>query len=874
MKIICLTGFPDRETTKKWGRIMRITLFLMVGFLLTASANSYSQSTRLNIKLKDGTVTELMKFVEDNSEFVFLYKNEDLDLKKKVDVELENATIQQVLDAGFKGQNVGWDVYDRQIILHRALAKRMPAENILQQRTVTGVVTDQSGQPLPGVTVVVAGTTTGTVTNSDGNFSLAIPDGAETLQFSFVGMRTQEIPIDGRTTFTVVMEEETIGLKKVVAIGYGTMKKSDLTEEELAVHVRNNITNWLMIGVNTFGSFTDFSGIGPGSFLATSPFITPYEENGELSIYPKGESTTHLNPFLNIQADHKQIGNQISGIFYGELKIPKIDGLRYRINYNKSLSWSENFTGNQYGAGLSGSVSKMHASRSEETFDNIITYEKQLNKHRINATLVYGSRKANYNSTNSSGTNVPNISLSYNSLQQAIIQEISSGAWNEAALYQMARINYNYNDRYLVTGTFRRDGFSGFARNNKFALFPSAGIGWVLTNEPFFNITKIDYLKIRASYGQNGNQTSRYSSLARVAAIDDYKYVFGDGGSSSMGQAMSSLANDDLSWEKTTGMNYGIDFGIFDNRITGNAEYYRTTTTDLLWDMIIPEVTGFSSIKTNIGEVANAGFELYIQATPVKTGNFSWDFGVNFSANKNKIISLLGYDFDGDGIEDDLLASGLFIGKSIGTIYHYEIDGIWQVNDDIPVGYNPGNYKIVDQNDDGKITADDDRVFLGRSEPAYMAGIQNSLNYNNFTLRFFINTIQGGKNSYLGGQFGGSALNSTGNFANTTHFTFFDHWSVTNPDGKYSVWYQAPQINPTQYLSRSFVRLQDISLAYRMNQSFIQNIGVQGVKLYVSGKNLLTNTTWDGWDPETNQGIGSGYYPVMKSLTLGVDIEF
>jgi TonB-linked SusC/RagA family outer membrane protein len=201
----------------------------MVGFLLTASANSYSQNTRLNIKLTDGTVTELMKYVEDNSEFVFLYKNEDLDLKKKVTVELENATIQQVLDAGFAGQNVGYDVYDRQIIIHRALAKRMPAENIQQQRTVTGVVTDQSGQPLPGVTVVVAGTTTGTVTNSDGNFSLAIPDGAETLQFSFVGMRTQEVPIEGRTTFTVVMEEETIGMEEVVVVGYGTQRKVNLT---------------------------------------------------------------------------------------------------------------------------------------------------------------------------------------------------------------------------------------------------------------------------------------------------------------------------------------------------------------------------------------------------------------------------------------------------------------------------------------------------------------------------------------------------------------------------------------------------------------------------------------------------------------------
>ena len=228
MKIICLTGFPNRETKKKWGRIMRITLFLMVGFLLSASANSYSQNTRLNIKLKNGTVTELMKFVEDNSEFVFLYKNEDLDLEKKVTVELENATIQQVLDAGFKGQNVGWDVYDRQIVIHRA-AKLDLASDAAQQRTVTGVVTDQSGLPLPGVTVVVKGTTQGTVTNSEGNFTLAISDGAETLQFSFVGMKTQEIPIEGRTTFTVVMEEETIGIEEVVAIGYGVQKRVNLT---------------------------------------------------------------------------------------------------------------------------------------------------------------------------------------------------------------------------------------------------------------------------------------------------------------------------------------------------------------------------------------------------------------------------------------------------------------------------------------------------------------------------------------------------------------------------------------------------------------------------------------------------------------------
>nr|MBD3620550.1 SusC/RagA family TonB-linked outer membrane protein [Sunxiuqinia sp.] len=621
------------------------------------------------------------------------------------------------------------------------------------------------------------------------------------------------------------------------------------------INFKNDITNWFTIGVNTFGSFTDFSGIGPGGFIATSPFVSPYDENGELLIYPKGESTTHLNPLLNIQADHKQVGNNISGLFYSEIKIPQVDGLTYRINYNKSLVWSENATGNQYGAGLTGTVSKTHASRNEETLDNILTYEKQLNAHRLKATLVYGYRKAKYDYTEAGGQNIPNISLSYNSLQQAIIQEILSSAWDEASLYQMARMNYNYRDRYLITGTFRRDGFSGFAKNNKFAVFPSFGLGWVLSNESFFNVPKIDYFKLRMSYGQNGNQTSRYSSLARVAAIDDNKYVFGDGGSTSMGQSIVSLSNDDLNWEKTLGLNFGIDFGILDNRIKGNIEYYKTSTTDLLWNMVIPEVTGFSSITTNIGKVANSGLEFLIEAIPIQNSNFSWDFAVNFSTNKNEIVSLLGYDHDGDGKEDDLVASGLFIGKSIGAIYHYEIDGIWQVTDDIANGYYPGNYRIIDQNDEGKISAATDRVFLGRTEPAFIAGIQNNLNYKNFTLRFFINTIQGGKDGYLGRQYGGAALSSTGNFANTNHFTFFDHWSVTNPDGKYAVTVKAPQIDASQYCSRSFIRLQDVSLAYRLDQSLVQNIGIAGAKLYISGKNLLTFTNWDGWDPETNQGI-------------------
>ncbi len=1084
--------------------IMKLSAFLMMIFTMNVFATGFGQ---FSFKAEDKKVREVLDIIEQNSNYRFFYNDEFESINKVVNLKVDSENINQVLDKLLATSDYTYSLFENNLIVI-SLKNNVREQSNLQQNIVRGTVKDQEGNPIPGVTIVLKGTTLGTTTDINGNYIINVVDPQSVLVFSFIGYINQEITVGNRSQIDISLEEEIVGLEEVVVVGYGTMRKSDLTgaivsanleafrespnlnimqslqgsvpgiqigqtnrtgqepsikirgtntlggnqnpliivdgiiysgrigdinptdiksveilkdpsskaiygsqaangvvlitsrggnlsikprfnysgsisfqrptvnarllnrEENLEkikgvyysraylapdyttpnpdfnwskhtelvpnliagiengtdfdwygaltspahiqdhilsvnggtektsyylsggyskhdgfvrndqyqrytvrINIKNNITNWLTIGVNTNGAFNDFSGLGPGGFAETSPLVTPYDDNGELSIYPKGASTTHLNPFLNMQADNKQKGNYISGIFSGEIDIPKVDGLKYKINFNKTLDWSGNFTGNKYGAGLSGSVSKIHASRSEETLDNILSYERQLNDHRIAGTLVYGYRKAEYNITTASGSNIPNISLSYNSLQQALIQETSSGAWNEASLYQMARANYSFKDKYLFTGTLRRDGFSGFSKNNKFALFPSVGIGWVLTNEPFFNVAKINHLKLRISYGQNGNQTPRYSSLPRVSAIDDYKYVFGDGGSSSMGQAMVTLANDDLSWEKTTGMNYGIDFGLLENKITGNIEYYKTQTSDLLWDMIIPEVTGFSSIKTNIGEVENSGFELYVQFTPIHTNNFSWNFGLNYSTNKNKINRLLGYDHDGDGIEDDLISSGLFIGKSIGTIYHYEIDGIWQIGDEIPTGYHPGNYKIVDQNDDGIINAADDRVFIGKTEPLFSAGFQNNLNYKNFTLRFFINTIQGGKDGYLGSQ-AGPGFNSTGNFANANHFTFYDHWSVTNPDAKYSVNYHVPQIIPTKYCSRSFVRLQDISLAYDLDPSFVKKFGLQNAKLYLSGKNLFTFTKWDGWDPETNQGINSGYYPVMKSFSFGIDVEF
>ncbi len=253
MKIFCLTGFPTGKTKRKWGRIMRLTLFLMVGFLITASASSYSQNTRLNIKLKSETTAELMKYVEENSEFVFLYKTEDLDMRKEITIDVKDATIYQVLDAAFKDQNLEWDVYDRQIVLRKNQIDKNTQHSAQQQRNVTGTVIDQSGQPLPGVTVIVKGTTTGTVTNSDGNYSISIPGNVDALVFSFVGMETKTVNIGTSTVINVVLESSSESLEEVVVTALGIKREvkalgfsaQELGENDLSASRETNVANYL-----------------------------------------------------------------------------------------------------------------------------------------------------------------------------------------------------------------------------------------------------------------------------------------------------------------------------------------------------------------------------------------------------------------------------------------------------------------------------------------------------------------------------------------------------------------------------------------------------------------------------------------------------
>jgi TonB-linked SusC/RagA family outer membrane protein len=999
-------------------------------------------------------------------------------------------------------------VFDNQMVLSETRSAN-PSFSEQVSRTVSGKVTDQTGSPIPGASVVIKGTTTGVITNPDGSFSLNNVSSGATLVFSFVGMKMQEIEVGGKSKINAVLVEETIGIEEVVAIGYGTMKKSDLTgsvvradiesfrdqpnlsiaeslqgsvaglnvgqvtqageNSSLTIRGRNSLsgsqaplivldgvvyrgslidintndilsvdvlkdesakaiygsqsangvmiittkdgkknskpvfnlssfysfempaktltpldrdgyiekvngyswtdaylapdytqpnpnfnpvktfpyqsivdgynngtntdwidlttqnayisnvnvsmagnlnktsyfisfgyvdqagyvkndnfskinlranfdvdlTDWFKIGMQTFLSTADYSGYALNYEAAfwQPPLVDPYKADGSLNLYPLG---FQINPLSGLDIDDKDNRLNIFGNFYAQIQFPFLKGLSYRINGSVNSRSQKTSQFNPHGNSLQGAASKYNSSTSDKSIDNLLLYKRTFSeKHGVDVTLLYGYEGREGEDTMAESGGFLNQSLGYNSLEigKPELQKTSSGAWEETSLYQMARLNYRFDDKYLVTATIRRDGFSGFGSEQKFGTFPSGAIAWVASKEKFVAeaLPWLDNLKIRAAYGSSGNRTvGRYATLAKVSG--GYSYVFGS--ASAYGQSISSMANDELGWEKTTGLNTGVDFSVINNRLNGSVDYYDSKTEDILFNINIPQITGFSTIASNIGQIANTGFEFTLSSVNIKKSNFSWETAIVFSKNSNEIVSILGRDDNGDGKEDDLIANSLFIGEPVETVYSYKETGkLYQLGDVIPKGYFPGNVILEDLNGDGLITSGYDRSILGHKEPAYRFSVYNEFRYINWTFSAFINSIQGGKNGYLESNPERSTNINNINVNNISKQ--WDYWTPLKPNAIHTgIKYDDP-VGIPRYASRSFVRLQDVNLAYNLPKSLLQRYHLNDIKIYVSGKNLYTWTNWLGIDPETGQGLSNiGAYPVMKSYSIGLNLTF
>jgi len=1099
-------------------RTMKLSFLLFALVLFNVQANSYSQNKKISLEITNGSVVSVLKKIEAESKFKFFYKTGVIDVKRRVSINVTDRSIKNILDILFKGENVSYSLVKKQIVLKRkaALSKALKTDKVqnlnipIIQYSVSGKITDSQGAPLPGASIVEKGTNNGVTSDFDGNFSLEVSDDNVVLVISYIGFATVEVPLNGQTEVEVVLKESAASLDEVVLLGYGSVKKADLTgavaradlesfrdqanpnilqslqgtvpglnvgrtttagespnisvrgqtgllaansspliildgiiyrgnlldinpddiasvdvlkdasstaiygsqaangvivisskkgrteeplfnfttrlsvrtdanpleyydaggylqtirdfnwqdsrmgpdfvtpnpnfdpsdeltpiefpnfedgsnviwrdlitrqgmlqnhnlsisgrsekvtytlsgsylgQEEVfkgddyekitgRVNLETKLLDWLTIGTNSFVTTADFSGIEFSTVVGStfSPFAEPFDEAGIPILNPNGQIPT--NPFLLADDEDFDKRLHLNSLIYAKITMPWIKGLTYQLNYGNSYRTERqnrfSFTANNN----AGSAFKIFNVFYDWTLDNIFSYSNTIgDKHRFDATLVFGREERSGEGTEARGDNFAIQTLGFNSLQNADLEFINSSAFDESSIYTMARLNYVYNNKYILTGTIRRDGFSGFGSENKTAVFPSFAFGWTASEESFLrDWAPLTNLKLRGSYGISGNRgLERYGTLARVGIRDGY--VFGDGGSTLLAQNLLSFAAPNLKWETTTGINLGLDFSLFNNRLSGSIDYYNTRTEDILFLKPLPLISGLSGINANIGEVKNRGFEAIISSVNINTDNFRWNTQFNLSRNVNEVVSVLGTDLDGDGIEDNIEDAGLFIGESIGTVFDYEVEGIYQIGDtDIPDGFEPGFLRIKDQDGNGEINSLD-RTIIGYQEPAYQFGINNELVYKNFNLIFFINSIQGGKDGYLGNN---TPYNITGwidrslGRVESNRPVIWDYWTPENPNAEYpSLRYQT-SAEPRIFKSRSFVRLQDVNLSYRFNEKLVDKIGLKNLSLFIGGRNLITWTNWKGLDPETAEGITYGR-PLIRSYNLGINLSF
>lgn len=648
------------------------------------------------------------------------------------------------------------------------------------------------------------------------------------------------------------------------------------------VNIDTHLTDWLKIGVKSNYSIRDLSGSAPKMEQAThfSPFASIYDENGDYLQFPQ-TTTSFQSPYWSMHSSDTEKYNNLGAILDATITVPWVKGLSYSMVYSNNLRWSQKYYfDNEFtteGLGKNGKGERKLNNDYNMLLDNMIKYNNTFaGKHNVDVTLLYSRERTTWEETKAYAENFDNTTLGDNSLQDGKSQRTTTSAGESGAIGMMARATYTFDNRYSLTGTVRRDGYSAFSVNKKWGTFASGGVNWNISNEAFMKPVKfVDNLALRLSYGSNGNQSiSPYSTLAKVATD---KYIFAGDPSYSITQYIKSFALNNLGWETTTGFNFGLDFAVLNNRLSGSIDAYATNTTDLLFNLALPGISGKTSMLSNVGKIRNKGVEINLHSLNITSGDFSWTSDFAFSLNRNKVVSIYGDDNDGDGKEDDLISSGYFIGKSLGTLYKYKVDGMWQQSDvdngTIMEGMRPGDYKLADVDGDGKITSDKDRQFVGNTNPNFRWSLTNTLNYKEFSLMFYFNSVWGGNGYYL------SEKNTPYNdgYANNPNINHpvYDYWTPENTGAKYPrPDYKVSAYQGIKYIDRSFIKLQKVALSYDLSR-FVKPAGFNNMILSVSADNLFTFAPhWDGLDPETDQGVYDQALPSIRTYQMTLMFNF
>jgi TonB-linked SusC/RagA family outer membrane protein len=642
--------------------------------------------------------------------------------------------------------------------------------------------------------------------------------------------------------------------------------------------IDGKLTSWLSAGMNVNYSYRDYSGIAANLEDARkiSPLANVTDPTKPESVYLTGE-TYMPHPMRGLLVSDVDIRNELFFVGNVKIEVPFVKGLSYDFNYSNTYYNRKRNTFYPVATSDGVATNGRAQRRPEETrswiYNNIVSYQNKFGEHSIQATLLYSREKYSGESYVFTSEFFENPTLEYNKMDMGTKLSTSDNkAWQETGVSYMGRVNYQFRNRYMAGATVRRDGFSGFGANSKFVTLPSVSLGWIASEEAFMESLPWLYLKLRLSYGQNGNQgIGRYSSLAQMAT---QSYVYGS--SSVVGVYPNTMANSSLAWEKTDSYNAGFDFGLMERRISGSLELYTAQTGDVLVKRKIPWSSGYEEIWTNIGGISNRGFELSVNSHNIDLPNFKWDTGVTFTLNRDKITKLYGGDNDID------IGNSWFTGEPILSVYDYKMTGgLWTEEEfysgNILSGWYPGQYKYWDKDGNGSITPDD-RTIIGNKAPNYSFSISNTLTCKNWSLYFFLNSIQGGNGYYLWNNYDYVNVSSrSDDVYRINQQATRQYWTPANGVNDATGIYNSPAQTSGIYQDRSFVRLQDISLSYNFGPKTLKALGgMEYLQVYISGKNLYNWTGFSFWDPEyvSNDTDDRPHLPSTRNVVCGVKLSF
>jgi TonB-linked SusC/RagA family outer membrane protein len=588
---------------------------------------------------------------------------------------------------------------------------------------------------------------------------------------------------------------------------------------------------------------------------------------------PNTNYPVYYNPLLSVDNSfYKAVVFRNIGNLYASYKI--IPDLTFRSEFGLDVliqnedSYFGRATSRNTGT-PNGSGSNFYSQVVNYTLNNFVNYGKTIDKHNFDVTagMSYQQSNALYNNV----TGQTFVSDSYKTLRSAA--QITAGGSDKAAfsfLSYFARANYKFNDRYLVSLSGRIDASSRFGKDNRYGFFPAVSLGWILSEESFLkNVQALSLLKLRASYGLTGN--AEIGNFASRGLFGSASYV------GVAGQEPSQIENQNLKWETTAQFNVGLDFGILNDRITGEIDYYVKKTTDLLLNVNVPGTTGFRTALQNIGELENKGFELVINSQNL-VGEFKWSTSFNIANNNNKITNLDGQILGTNDINRAIE------GQPIGVFFGREFAGADPATGDAMYVLNVEN---PDGSIDRSLTNDYNaaqQVVLGNPNPKWIGGITNNLSYKGFDFSFFFQFVSGNDIYNGGGQYM-SASGSNGYDNQTTDQlrAWQNPGDITDvPEARL---FFANGTNPSnRFISDgSYLRLKSLTFGYNLPAAVSSKLKMDKIRVYIAAQNLLTFTKYEGWDPEVNadyqasninQGVDFYSAPQAKTITFGVNLGF